>query len=200
MTDTRLPRSLVDVATLIAFGGLSIGSQAAFASGLPATPAYYGVVDLHGAQTLGSADYWKPDGSLDRTELWDTKILGGSAQGTVVIGPSFSLQGDAWTNTHYYVPRSSPSYWSLNTEAGTSLHATWRANNNALVGALASFGTQLASDSVGNPYTQNFYDNVGIEGAYDVGAIWFYSQLGVVTSLDSAKELPLTQRSTPPTL
>jgi hypothetical protein len=106
-----------------------------------------------------------------------------------VIGPSFSLQGDAWTDTRYYVPRSNPTYWTLDTTAGSGLHATWTSTGGTQVGILASLGTQLGSDSVGSSIAADYYDNLGVEAVYNANAVRLYGQVGLVTSLVSAKEI-----------
>jgi hypothetical protein len=82
MNKAGLPPRWTGLLLAAAFAGAPVGAQSASASELVTVsppPAYDGFVDLHGAQTLGFADYWKPDGTLDRTELWE-RWLGLSEQ------------------------------------------------------------------------------------------------------------------------
>lgn len=148
--------------SLAAFAAMAMGGTALAADYVEPTapynaPMFFGFVEIHGGYYV----YDDADDAFDE----DNGVIGGSARLAARLSPSFTVQGEVWTN------RFLSSFGGSYDYPGVAAHVSWNPGDGRLFGV---FG------SVGNDNGWGNLANIGLEGALETDRWRIYGQAGRV--------------------
>ncbi|MAZ16933.1 MAG: hypothetical protein CL535_11465 [Ahrensia sp.] len=143
-----------------AIGGVATAADYAEPAAQYQAPLFFGYVDIH----AGHYDY---DDGLDIFDEADG-LIGGAARLAVRMSPSFTLQGDLWTNMEMSDVNGSYDY------PGAALHVTWNPGDGRMLGAMGS---------IGEDNNRGRLANIALEGVHEMDRWRFYGQAGYMFGL-----------------
>ena len=165
----RVGRLLFGSAAAIAVFGVAHASAADFGGTASSLPPIVGYIEAHGGGDSGYSTHYDP--SADGAGTWSDYIFGGSGHVGIVVYPSFSVQGDVWSDTFVATDDS-----GTGTDSGIGGHVTWRSPDGAMMfGLLGSVGHGGSDDGV--------VDNFGAEAVLSGDSWRLYGQAGVTSGV-----------------